>query len=199
MVRVREIIAAGTLGDVRTVIADHNQHISTNPLNRLNNPDLGGGALLDLGIYPVSLAWDIFGKPSTIVAISSPVLATGVDRQTAILFGYEGGQQAVLHTALDTAGPNTAAIIGTEGRIEIDPVWYTATSFTVFDSSNAVLERFEQPVISRGMQYEAFALEEIVAAGQTSGTILPASQTVEIMESLDEIRRQIGLRYAVEH
>jgi predicted dehydrogenase len=199
MLRVREIIAAGTLGEVRTVIADHNQHISGDPTNRLNNPDLGGGALLDLGIYPVSLAWDIFGKPSTILSLSSPVLATGVDRQTAILFGYEGGQQAVLHAALDTAGSNTAAIIGTEGRIEIDPVWYTPTSFTVYDASNAVIERFEHSVTRRGMQYQAKALEKLVATGAREGVELPPSETVAIMESLDEIRRQIGLHYAVEH
>jgi predicted dehydrogenase len=199
MIRVREIIAAGTLGDVRTVIADHDQDLPDDPKHRILNPDLGGGALLDLGIYPVSLAWDIFGKPKSVTAISSASPITGVDRQTAILLGYDGGQQAVLHTALDTLGPNTAAIIGTKGRIEIDSVWYTATSFTVYDENNAVIEKYSQSVISRGMQYEAVALEQIVAAGAIEGRELPPSETVEIMETLDEIRRQIGLRYASEH
>ena len=199
MIRVREIIAAGTLGDVRTVIADHDQDLPDDPRHRILNPDLGGGALLDLGIYPVSLAWDIFGKPTSVTAISSASPITGVDRQTAILLGYDGGQQAVLHTALDTLGPNTAAIIGTKGRIEIDSVWYTATSFTVYDENNTVIEKYNQPVVSRGMQYEAVALEQIVAAGALEGRELPPSETVEIMETLDEIRRQIGLRYAAEH
>jgi predicted dehydrogenase len=199
MIRVREIISAGTLGDVRTVIADHNQDLPDDPKHRILNPDLGGGALLDLGIYPVSLAWDIFGRPKSVTAISSASPITGVDRQTAILLGYDGGQQAVLHTALDTLGPNTAAIIGTQGRIEIDSVWYTATSFTVYDENNTVIEKYNQPVVSRGMQYEAAALEQIVAAGALEGQELPPSETVEIMETLDEIRRQIGLRYAAEH
>ena len=101
VLRLREILAAGTIGDVRTVIADHNQKLPSDPKHRINAPELGGGALLDLGIYPVSFAWDVLGEPQSIAAISSPT-ATGVDRQTAILLGYADGQQAVLHTALDT-------------------------------------------------------------------------------------------------
>jgi predicted dehydrogenase len=199
MVRIHEIIAAGTLGDVRTVIADHDQRLPSDPKHRILNPDLGGGALLDLGIYPVSFAWDILGKPTSVTAISTPAASTGVDRQTAILLGYEDGQQAVLHTALDTLGPNTAAVIGTLGRIEIDSVWYTPTSFTVYDERGTVLEQFDQPVISRGMQFEALALEDIVGAGALEGTELSPSETVEIMGTLDEIRRQIGLTYPAEH
>jgi predicted dehydrogenase len=199
MVRIREIIAAGTLGDVRTVIADHDQLLPSDPKHRILNPDLGGGALLDLGIYPVSFAWDIFGQPTSVTAISTAAKSTGVDRQTAILLGFADGQQAVLHTALDTLGPNTATVIGTLGRIEIDSVWYTATSFTVYDAQGTVIEKFDQPVISRGMQFEAIALEQIVAVGALEGAELPPSETVAIMETLDEIRRQIGLTYAAEH
>jgi predicted dehydrogenase len=198
MVRIREIIAAGTLGDVRTVIADHNQRLPSDPSHRILNPDLGGGALLDLGIYPVSFAWDIFGKPSSVTAVSTPTASTGVDRQTAVILGYDDGQQALLHAALDTLGPNRAAVIGTLGRIEIDPVWYTATTFTVYDENNSVVERFDQPVVSRGMQYEAEALERIVASGSLAGDELPPAETVAIMETLDEIRRQIGLVYPSE-
>ncbi len=198
MVRVREIVAAGTLGDVRTVIADHNQRISDDPSHRLNNPELGGGALLDLGIYPVSFAWDILGTPTAVAAISSPVASTGVDRQTAILLGFEGGRQAVLHCASDTRGPNTAVVLGTLGRIELDTVWYFPTTFTVYDADNRVIERFDQPVSNRGMQYEAWALERLVADGSLEGDILPPSETVGIMETLDEVRRQIGLRYPSE-
>ncbi|HEX3679194.1 MAG TPA: Gfo/Idh/MocA family oxidoreductase [Galbitalea sp.] len=198
MVRIREIVAAGTLGDVRTVIADHNQLLSSDPTHRILNPDLGGGALLDLGIYPVSFVWDIFGKPSSVNAVSTPTASTGVDRQTAVVLGYADGQQAVLHTALDTLGPNTAAVIGTLGRIEIDSVWYTPTSFTVFDEQGEAVERFDEKVVSRGMQFEAQALEQIVASGALVGDELPPDETVAIMETLDEIRSQIGLVYPAE-
>jgi predicted dehydrogenase len=194
MVRVRELLASGALGEVRAVLADHDQKLPVNPEHRLQNPALGGGALLDLGIYPVSFAWDVFGAPSSVHAISSPT-ATGVDRQTAIIFGYPGGEQAVLHTQLDARGPSTAAIIGTEARIQIDPVWYTPTSFSLIDPSDAVVERFEQEVPGRGMQFQAFELERLVAEGATGGEVLPPEQSVAIMGTLDEIRRQIGLRY----
>ncbi|MEO7005959.1 MAG: Gfo/Idh/MocA family oxidoreductase [Terrimesophilobacter sp.] len=194
MVRIRDIIAAGTLGEVRTLIADHNQLLPSDPTGRLNAPELGGGALLDLGIYPVSLAVDLFGPPSSVHAIAAKTV-TGVDRQTAMLFGYPDGRQAVLHTALDTRGPNTAAIIGTAGRIEIDSVWYTATGFTVYDGLGHEIERFDSDITGRGMQYQAEELERLAGLGDTAGTILPPEQSVRIMEVLDEIRDQIGLRY----
>ncbi len=194
MLRIREIIAAGTIGEVRTLLADHNQNLPRDPLHRINNPELGGGALLDLGIYPVSFAHDLFGIPATIQANAAKT-TTGVDRQTAIVLGYTGGQQAVLHTALDTLGPNRAAIVGTEGRIEVESVWYTPTPFTVFGSDGTVLERFDQPVKNRGMQYQAWELERLVAEGRLSGSVLPAEESVHIMETLDEVRRQIDLVY----
>jgi len=195
MVRLREIVAAGTIGTVRTVIADHNQFLPKDPKHRINAPELGGGALLDLGIYPVSFAWDLLGAPTTVHAIASKT-ATGVDRQTAILLGYADGQQAVLHTALDTAGPNTASVLGTDGWIHVESVFYNPTSFTVYDSKQNVLERYEpEPSPTRGMQYQARELERIVASGELVGTILPLDETVGIMGTLDEVRRQIDLTY----
>jgi predicted dehydrogenase len=194
MVRLREIISAGTIGDVRTVIADHNQKLPSDPKHRINAPELGGGALLDLGIYPVSFAWDVLGEPATITAISSPT-TTGVDRQTAILFGYTEGQQAVLHTALDTAGPNTASVIGTTGWIALDATFYAPTSFTVFDSEGGVVEQYDGSVSERGMQFQAWEAERLIAGGATAGDILPPRESVAIMRALDEIRRQIGLQY----
>ncbi|MFT4030578.1 MAG: Gfo/Idh/MocA family oxidoreductase [Protaetiibacter sp.] len=194
MVRVRELIATGALGEVRAVIADHDQKLSADPAHRLQNPELGGGALLDLGIYPVSFAWDVLGAPASVHAISSPT-ATGVDRQTAIILGYPGGEQAVIHTQLDARGPSTAVVIGTEARIEIDPVWYMPASFSLIDAADTVIERFEERVPGRGMHFQAAELERLVAGGITSGEILPPRETVAIMGTLDEIRRQIGLRY----
>jgi predicted dehydrogenase len=198
MVRVREILAAGTLGEVRTLLADHTQKLPSDPAHRIQNPDLGGGALLDLGIYPVSFAWDVFGAPQSVLTHSSPTPQTGVDRQTAIVLGYEGGRQAVLHTALDTAGPNRAAILGTEARLEIDGVWYTPTSFRVIAPDGSVLESYESEVEGRGMQFQAAELESLVAAGALDSDILPSAQSVAIVETLDEVRRQIGLRYPSE-
>lgn len=197
MVRIRELIASGALGELRSLIADHDQKLPTNPEHRLQNPELGGGALLDLGIYPVSFAWDLFGAPASTYALSSPT-ATGVDGNDAIIFGYPGGEKAVINTVLDAAGPNTAVVVGTEARIEIAPVWYTPTSFELIAPDATVLERFEVTVEGRGMQFQADELERIVASGELAGTVLPPSETVAIMGTLDDIRRQIGLRYPSE-
>jgi len=142
----------------------------------------------------VSFAWDVLGEPQTIAAISSPT-ATGVDRQTAILLGYADGQQAVLHTALDTAGPNTASVIGTAGWVAITGTFYVPTSFTVYDSEGTMLEEFDTAVAERGMQFQAWEAERLVAAGVTAGDILSPTETVGIMRTLDEVRRQIGLVY----
>jgi predicted dehydrogenase len=195
MVRIREIIAAGTIGEVRTLIADHTQDLPKDPEHRINNPALGGGALLDLGIYPVSFSSDLFGKPTTVSAISSPTATTGVDRQTAMILGFEGGRQALLHTQLDSRGPNVAYILGDRGRIDIDSVWYSPTTFRVFDNKGSVLEEFNQPIEGRGMQFQAWEAERLIAEGKTASDILSPSESVDIMETLDEVRSQIGLRY----
>jgi predicted dehydrogenase len=194
MVRLREIIEEGTIGEVRKIIASHNQNLPKDPAHRLNDPALGGGALLDLGVYPVSFAFDVFGTPETIRA-SASTTATGVDRQTAAIFEYANGQQAILDCELDAAGPNRAVVIGTEGWIDIEATWYNPTPVTVFDTHGNVLERFDQPVNSRGMQFQAAELERLVRAGATAGTILPPSESVAVMTAMDEIRRQIGLSY----
>ena len=194
MIRLREMIAEGVIGDVRTVIADHNQNLPSDPKHRLQDPHLGGGALLDLGIYPISFAWDMLGAPSSVSAIAAKT-PTGVDRQTAVVLGYADGQQALIHTALDTAGPNAASVIGTKGWVAIDRVFYEPTAFTVYDLDGAIVERYESSVSDRGMQYQAAELERIVAAGLLAGDMLPPRETVGIMTTLDEIRAQIGLVY----
>lgn len=197
MIRLREIIEEGTLGEVRKIIASHNQNLPKDPAHRLNDPALGGGALLDLGVYPVSFAIDVFGTPETIRA-SASMTATGVDRQTAAIFDYARGQQALLDCELDAAGPNRAVVIGTEGWIDIESTWYNPTPFTRFDTQGNVLERFDQTVKSRGMQFQAAEMERLVSEGATAGAILPPSETVAVMAAMDEIRRQIGLSYAAD-
>ncbi|MET4096311.1 Gfo/Idh/MocA family oxidoreductase [Arthrobacter sp. UYCu712] len=194
MVRIRDLISSGALGEVRTLIVDHNQNLPKDPLHRLNDPALGGGALLDLGIYPVSFAFDVFGAPVNIHATAS-MTSTGVDRQTAMIFEYSEGQQALLYCALDTAGPNHASIIGTEGRIEIDSVWYAPSPFTRYDSDGNLVETFDEPVTGRGMQFQAQEMERLIAAGATANGILSPEESALVMAAMDAVRRQIGLVY----
>lgn len=194
MVEVRRLIADGALGDVRSVIADHTQLLPSDPSHRLNALELGGGALLDLGVYPISLASDILGTPEQVQSLAT-MKETGADAQTGVVMRYAGGRMASIYTASTTAGPNRATIVGTEGRIEIDPVWYTPTSFQLFDSAGAAVASFASDVPGRGMQFQADEIERLIAARQLSGDILSLTESVAIMATMDQVRAQIGLRY----
>ncbi|WP_404433760.1 Gfo/Idh/MocA family oxidoreductase [Microbacterium lacus] len=197
MVRIRELVAEGALGEVRAVFADHTQKISSEPNHRLNALELGGGALLDLGIYPISFAWDILGAPTAISA-HAHLGETGADIEVATIFTHESGALSTTLSAARSAGPNTAAIVGTEARIDIDRVWYSATSFRLVAPDGTVLESFESAIDGRGMQYQAIAAEQYIARGLTDSDILPIDETVAIMGTLDEVRRLVGVTYPQE-
>lgn len=197
MLRLHEIIDAGTLGEIRSITADHRQKLPDDPGHRLNALELGGGALLDLGIYPISFAWDILGKPDAVTALAT-FHETGADRQIATVLHFPSGAIATSLSSSDSAGPNRAAVVGTEGRVEIDHVWYTPTQMRVYDTDNNLIEQFDGSVSGRGMQFQAKEAERLIAAGLIAGDRMPPAQTVEIMELLDEVRRQIGLRYPQE-
>ena len=194
MVRIRELVAEGALGEIRSLFADHTQRISTDPRHRLNALELGGGALLDLGIYPISFTWDILGAPQTIAA-AAHMAETGADADVATVFTHASGAVSTSVSGSRAAGPNTAHIVGTEARIDIDRVWYTPTSFRLIGPDGTVREDFVSDIEGRGMQFQALAAERLVAEGNLAGDILPIHETVAIMGTLDEIRRQIGLVY----
>lgn len=197
MVRIREIIAAGTLGEIRAVTADHTQSLPTDPAHRLNALELGGGALLDLGIYPISFIWDVLGAPQTVTAVAR-LIETGADSEVATIMTHEGGAISTSLSSSRAAGPNTASIVGTEARIDIDRVWYTPTTFRVVLPDGTVAEEYASDVAGRGMEYQALAAERLVRDGILEGDILPLAESVAIMGTLDEIRAQIGVRYPKE-
>jgi predicted dehydrogenase len=194
MARLREIVAAGTIGEVRSMSADHTQRLPDDPRHRLNALELGGGALLDLGVYPVSFASELFGAPQSIQAVAA-FKETGADAQVATMFRYPGGQIATTYSASVTQGPNVAVILGSQGRIEIDSVWYTATGLRVYDADGTLIEQVRPLVEGRGMQFQAAEAERLVSEGRLASDILPPQETVAIMATLDAIREQIGLRY----
>ncbi len=194
MVEIRRLLGEGAIGDVRAVMADHTQLLPGDPTHRLNSLELGGGALLDLGVYPISFASEVLGTPESVQA-SATLRVTGADVETGVLLRYPEGRTAVIYTASNTPGPNRAAVVGTGGRIEIDPVWYTATSFRVYDAEGGLGSSFESDVPGRGMQYQADEIERLVAAGKLSGEVLPLEESVSIMRTMDQVRELIGLRY----
>lgn len=194
MARVREILASGVLGTPRSLLATHVQDLPDDPAHRLNDLRLGGGALLDLGIYPVSFAVDLFGLPAEVLATGT-LKATGADASVSISLRHENGEVSSLLTASDTAGPCIATIHCTEGYIVIDHVFYTPTGFNVYRADGERVETYHSDVVGRGMQYQALEAERLIRAGEISSPLLPVDQSVAIMNVLDEIRRQIGVRY----
>lgn len=197
MVRIREIIAAGTLGEIRAVTADHTQLLPSDPAHRLNALELGGGALLDLGIYPISFIWDILGAPTSIHSVGR-LIETGADAEVATVMTHEGGAVSTSLSSSRAAGSNAATVIGTEARIEIDRVWYSPTTFRVVGPDGTVHEEYSSEIEGRGMQFQALAAERLVRDGILEGDILPIAESVAIMGTLDEIRAQIGVRYPSE-
>lgn len=197
IIAIRQLIADGAIGEVRSVIADHTQNLPSDPSFRLNSLELGGGALLDLGVYPIALASEVLGTPTDIAATAT-FSDTGVDAETGIILRYPGEKTAVMYTALNALGPNRAAIIGSEGRIEIDSVWYTPTAFQQYDSAGTIVSEFDVEVPGRGMQFQADEAERLIAAGKLSSDILPLAESVSIMATLDAIREKIGLRFPTE-
>ncbi|GAA4352496.1 Gfo/Idh/MocA family protein [Microbacterium rhizosphaerae] len=195
--RVRELVRSGALGEVRTVFADHTQKISSDPAHRLNALELGGGALLDLGIYPISFAWDMLGAPTAITA-QARLSETGADTEVATIFTHASGALSTSVSSSRAVGPNTAHIVGDEARIDIDRVFYSPTTFRLTRPDGEVAEVFESRVDGRGMQFQALAAERIIAEGRRDSDLLPLDETVAIMHALDAIRAQIGVTYPQE-
>lgn len=196
MQEVRRLIDDGAIGDVRMVKADFCFRTRFNPAGRLFDPALGGGALLDVGIYPVSLAFWLLGPPAQI-ASHAQLGETGVDEQAGIVFGYTGGELAVLTTAIRTATPHTALIAGTEGYIAIHHSWWAPSSFTLARRGKKE-QHIEPETTGNGYNYEAAEVMDCLRAGRTESDTMSLDESLALMRTLDRIRAQWGLRYPME-
>jgi len=194
---VREIIASGVLGQILTVQADHGQRLADRNIPRLIEPSLAGGALLDLGIYPVSFAHMILGNPTKITA-SAVLTDKGVDAQTSMIFDYADGAQAILTTTMIEQTPCRAVVAGVNGWLEIDRTFYNPTSMRVvlFDGS---VTQYPLTYTGHGLREQAEAFKKLVQSGKNQSEILTWKDTVDIMGTLDAVRSQIGLRYPFEN
>ena len=189
------VINSGILGDLRLVTADHSQYLPD--VARLWEPELGGGALLDLGIYPVSFAVRVLGLPKQVIA-KTTLTGQHVDETTSLIFEYESGAQASLTTCMSAAGPVTATVVGTFGRIEIDTPFYNQTSFKVFNQGGEVIQSYDEKIKGVGRQYQGLHLEKCVADGLLESPVLSVTESVEIMKVMDALRAQMGVKYPTE-
>jgi predicted dehydrogenase len=185
---VRDWLAQGTLGEIVTVAADHGQWFAEDAGFRLFAPELGGGALLDLGVYPVSFASMILGTPNRIAAVIDPAF-TGVDAQTSMVFGYESGAQAVLACTLRAKSPTRASIVGTDARIEIDGDFYAPAAVTLVPRQGAPT-RIPSTHEGRGLRHQADEAARRLAAGDLESPLMPLDESISIMQTMDTVRAQ---------
>jgi predicted dehydrogenase len=193
MEEVRRLVSGGTLGEVRMVNVDFGFRADPDPASRLFAPDLGGGALLDVGVYCVSFASMVLGQPSGSVGISH-LGETGVDEQASVILEHEGGRLANLSIGIRTATPQEATIMGTEGYVRIHPPWWRPASMTVSRPGQED-EYVEIPVSGNGFDYEAAEVMRRLEAGETESDIMPLDETISVMKTMDDIRAAWGLLY----
>ena len=193
MVEVRRLLAANRLGDLRLVTAEHGVWFAHNPSHRMFDPALGGGALLDLAVYPISFASMVLGVPRAVTA-SATFTDTGVDAQTVVVLDHDGGRRAVTTSSMEAWMANRAVIAGEDARLEIDRSWLHPSSFTVTDRDGHT-ERHEFSVQGTGYRFQADEVARCVRAGLLSSDVMSLEETCAVMEVLDAARTQIGLRY----
>jgi len=183
---LRALLASGALGEIVTVTADHGQWFAEDRDFRLFAPELGGGALLDLGIYPVAFASMVLGPPRQIQSAITPAF-TGVDAQTSMLFTYESGAHALLTCTLRAKSPTRAVIVGTEARVEIAGEFYRPSSFTVIGRDGS--QMLHAPAHEgHGLRHEADEVARCLREGLLESPLMPLEESVSIMETMDAIR-----------
>ena len=196
MVELRTMLAEDLIGEVRMLTADFGFRAELNPEGRLFTPKLGGGALLDVGVYIVSLSSMVFGPPTQIVSLAH-LGETEVDEQAGIVLGHSHGQLAILHTAIRTDTPQETIIMGTQGKIRIHSPWWIPNKMTV-ELSGKPAKTIEIPYEGNGYHYEASEAMDCLRSNKLESDIMPLSETVSIMQTLDQIRDQWGLKYPAE-
>ena len=196
MAALRELLASGAIGDVRMLKADFCFRTRFDPRGRLFDPALGGGALLDVGVYPVSLASMVLGAPERIASMAE-LGATGVDDQAALIFGYPAGQLAVLTAATRTDTPHEALICGTEGQIRIHHQWWAPSKLSITRAQQPE-ELIDGSALGNGYNYQASEVGDCLRAGRLESDLLPLAETLAIISTLDQVRAQWGLRYPSE-
>lgn len=188
--RMADLVREGAIGEVRAVHADFGLAGPFAPGHRLRDPALGGGALLDLGVYPVSFAHLLLGEPDEVTAWSR--LRDGVDENTGMLLGYASGAVAALTCSLVADTPQRAAVTGSAGRIEFPRGFFHPDSFVLYREDREP-EEFtgERP----GLVHQAAEAARCLRAGETESPLVPLDGTLAVMRTLDAVRERVGLRF----
>ncbi|MDX1994614.1 MAG: Gfo/Idh/MocA family oxidoreductase [bacterium] len=195
MQRLTQLLDEGVIGEVRLLNADFGFAATFDAQHRLFNPALGGGALLDVGIYPISLASLVFRQQPQTIHSAARLGETGVDEQNALLFHYANGAMAQISSAVSLTTPQEALILGTKGRIRIHtPFWKPNRLTIIRDGKDDQVVTTEDS----GYHFQALDVAACLRAGKTESDRMPLDETLAIMGTLDSIRTQWGLVYPME-
>ncbi|MDR0886225.1 MAG: Gfo/Idh/MocA family oxidoreductase [Clostridiales Family XIII bacterium] len=203
IIKVKELISRGEIGDIVQIIADHGVCFPFDPKHRLYAPELAGGALLDLGVYPISFVQFLLGNPTKILSSGSST-PTGVDSNVATIFEYEDGTGPIASLTFGSlaSSPITAAICGTKGRIEIHRQFYRPSDFTVYYNDGSTYtyvskthEDYDTGLDGLyGMHFEAAEVQRCLSEGKLESSVMPWADTLSVMKIMDEIRGQLDFK-----
>lgn len=196
-VEIRKWLEEDLLGEIKYLKADFGFYGEWDPLNRKFNPELAGGALLDIGIYPLALAYMLFDEEPTTVGTAASLCETGVDEQSAFLFGYPNGAIAELSSSFLGATSNDAIIIGTKGQLRVPFFWKGQEVFVDIHGQESRHEKI--PYISSGLQYQAEYVMDALEAGKQEVDIMPWEETLRITRRMDMLRKSWGMKYPWEN
>jgi predicted dehydrogenase len=194
--RLKALVDDGAIGEVRTVQADFGLEGPFPPAHRLRDPAQGGGALLDLGVYPVSFAQLLLGEPTGVRA-QAVLSAEGVDLQTALALSWDSGALAALHCSLVGGTGVSASVTGSRGRVDIPSGFFHPDRLVLHRAGRDPEEFTADPADGprTTFRHEAREVMRAVRAGETESPLVPLDGTLAVMRTLDTVRHQIGVRY----
>lgn len=191
--RLVELVRDGAVGEPRLLQADFGLVAPVDPGHRLRDPALGGGALLDLGVYPVTLAHLLLGPPESVTAVAT-LSPYGIDETTAMLLGHSGGALATLSCSIVADTPWTATVCGSAGRIELGRGFFRPAVMTLYPADGEP-RLVEVPFEGEGFVHEAVEVMRCLRAGLTESPLATAADTIAVLRTLDAVRARTGVRY----
>jgi predicted dehydrogenase len=196
-VRARELLAQGAIGEVNGMVINFVAKPPYDLRNRFYDVSLGAGVLLDTGSYCISWAYQLLGQPEQVVGLAH-FGESGADYRSAYILKYAAGQLVTINCCQTSYDVKEAVVYGSKGKLELHDPWYKPTAMTLHVEAQKP-ERIEMPLGHyNGYEYEARAVMDCIAAGQTECAIMPLDQTLAIMKIMDGLRRQWGFRYPSE-
>jgi predicted dehydrogenase len=192
---LRDLLADGVIGDPLGVEADFGIRFPRDPAHRLFDLALGGGALLDLGIYPLQLASLVLGPPTDVQAVGF-VGDTGVDEQVSAVLAHPSGALGTVRAATRVTLACTARISGTDGSIDLPAFMHCPGSLTL--TTIAGIEHRDAPIVGEGLRYQVAEVHRCLRAGELESPAIPLAETLSLARTMDRIRQQIGVRYPAE-